>query len=293
MKKTDSASGTNGSIFSVPIGLLLLPCLNCGGSGIQSPTPLPPTKVVIVVEENKNASEIYGSLSAPYLNTLASAGAKMTNSFGITHPSQPNYLALFSGSTQGVTDDSCPHTFNTPNLGASLLQSGSTFAGYSESLPSIGFTGCTSGAYAAKHCPWSMFTNVPASSNLPFSAFPQNNFTALPTVSIVIPNLDNDMHDGTIQTGDTWLSANISAYVRWAQTNNSLLIITFDEDDNTSANIIPTVLVGPMITPGEYSEKIDHYNILRTLCDFYHLEPMGGAANAASVKSVWRYPVYP
>src|SRR6476469_5733778 len=98
-----------------------------------------PDHVVLVMFENKKYSQINGSSSAPYLNSLAGQGAKFSQSFAITHPSQPNYIALFSGSTQGVTDDSCPtRQFTAPNLGSQLLGAGLTFTGYSEDLPAVG-----------------------------------------------------------------------------------------------------------------------------------------------------------
>ena len=121
-----------------------------------------PDHVVIVVEENHSYAEIIGSAAAPYINSLAQQGALFTASHGVTHPSEPNYLALFSGSTQGVTDDSCPHTFSTANLGSELIAAGGSFIGYSEDLPAPGSTVCTSGAYARKHNPWVNFsTSVP------------------------------------------------------------------------------------------------------------------------------------
>ena len=104
-----------------------------------------PDHVVIAIFENKKANSIFGSSQAPYINSLANAGAKFTQSFAIEHPSEPNYLDLFSGSNQGVTDDSCPHTFGTANEGAQLITAGLSFTGYSEDLPSAGSTVCTSG----------------------------------------------------------------------------------------------------------------------------------------------------
>src|SRR5947209_13542888 len=97
-----------------------------------------PDHVVIVMEENHAYSQIIGSASAPYINGLKSQGALLTNAFAVTHPSQPNYLALFSGSTQGTTSDTTPTglPFSTANLGAELLATGKTFTGYSSSLPS-------------------------------------------------------------------------------------------------------------------------------------------------------------
>src|SRR5689334_7926225 len=79
-----------------------------------------PDHVVVVVEENHSDQGIIGNPNAPYINSLASSGANMTSFFAETHPSEPNYLAMYSGDTQGVTDDSCPHTFDTANLGGEL-----------------------------------------------------------------------------------------------------------------------------------------------------------------------------
>src|SRR5262245_48833949 len=120
-----------------------------------------PAHTVIVVLENHGYSQVIGSSDAPFLNQLASRGALFTDSHAITHPSEPNYLALFSGSTQGVTSDACPVTFTAPNLAAGLLTAGKTFAGYSEGLPAPGSTACSAGEYARKHVPWADFRNVP------------------------------------------------------------------------------------------------------------------------------------
>src|SRR5215471_15206988 len=134
-----------------------------------SPTPQPSTRprpdhVLVVVLENKASTQIEGNPDAPYLNGLLASSAVMTASRAVAHPSEPNYLALFSGSTHGVTDDRCPLNLgDEPNLGRQLLDAGRTFAGYSEDLPSVGFTGCSSAnSYAAKHSPWVHFGNLPA-----------------------------------------------------------------------------------------------------------------------------------
>lgn len=57
--------------------------------------------------------------------------------FATLHPSQPNYMDLFSGSSQGVKGDGMPNTkFATDNLASELSKHNYTFAGYSEGLPS-------------------------------------------------------------------------------------------------------------------------------------------------------------
>jgi phosphatidylinositol-3-phosphatase len=242
--------------------------------------------IVVVIEENHAYSEIIGSSSAPYINSLAKNGAKMTQSFAVTHPSEPNYLALYSGSTHGLSSDSCPHTYTSENLGHQLIASGRTFTGYSESMPSDGYTGCTSGRYARKHNPWVNFRNVPASSNLRFSRFP-TDFTTLPTVSIVVPNLCDDMHDCSIATGDTWLKNNISGYATWAKTHNSLLVVTWDEDDSSQSNKIPTIFYGAHVATGSYSEHVTHYTVLRTLESLYGLACTGNSCSVSAITDIW------
>jgi acid phosphatase len=240
----------------------------------------------VVIEENRSYGDVVGDSSAPYLNSLAAQGANFTQSFAITHPSEPNYLALFSGSTQGLTDDSCPHAFGGANLAGELLAAGDTFAGYSESMPSDGYTGCTAGAYARKHNPWVNFASVPAADNHTLAAFPRD-LSTLPTVSFVVPNLLDDMHDGTVARADGWLRTNLDAYAQWAKTHNSELVVTWDEDDMGSDNHIPTIVVGAHVKPGTYAERIDHYNVLRTIEDFYGLAHAGASAQAATITDIF------
>ena len=247
-----------------------------------------PSHIVIVMEENHSYSDIIGNTSqAPYMNQLASQGALMTDSYAITHPSEPNYMALFAGNTFGLTSDACPVSEGTTaNLGSELLAAGYTFAGYSEGLPSTGYTGCTKGEYARKHSPWINFSKIPSADSLPFSAFP-TSYASLPTLSFVIPNLDDDMHDGTIAEADTWLENNMSAYATWAQSNNSLLIVTWDEDDYTEGNQIPTIIVGQHVTAGHYSELINHYNVLATIEKMYGLAAVGSSSGASVISDIW------
>ena len=246
--------------------------------------------VVVVVMENHSFSQIIGNANAPYINALAEQNANFTQSFAIEHPSQPNYLDLYSGSNQGVTDDSCPHAFNTANLGGQLIAANFTFAGYSEGLPAAGSTVCSSGTapytYQRKHNPWVNFGDVPAASNQPFSAFP-GDFTLLPTVSFVVPNQCHDMHDCSVATGDAWLQANIDPYAQWAKLHNSLMVLTWDENDSSIPNRITTIFVGAHVVPGQYAETINHYTVLATLEALYGLDAIGGAAAKTPITDVW------
>jgi len=252
--------------------------------------PTHPDHIVVVVMENKRYDAVIGHRKTPYISALARRGANFTNAYGETHPSQPNYLALFSGSTQGVTSDATPkNVFPGPDLGGELIAAGQSFAGYSEDLPSAGFTGDTSGDYARKHNPWVDFADVPASANLPFTRFPQtaDGYATLPTVSFVVPNQQHDMHSGSIADADQWLKSNLGGYAQWAQSHNSLLIVTWDEGGNGD-NHIATIFSGQPVKPGSYPESADHYRMLRTLQDIYGLTPTGQAAQRQPITDVWR-----
>ncbi|GAA3129331.1 hypothetical protein JOF29_007301 [Kribbella aluminosa] len=212
----------------------------------------------------------------------------MTQSFGVTHPSEGNYLALFSGSTQGISGDPCPLSYSAPNLGSELIGAGLTFSEYSESMPSTGYTACASpdNQYQRARNPAVDFTNVPAADNKPFSSFP-TDFSTLPTVSFVTANMCNSMHNCSVATGDAWTKNKLDAYARWATTHNSLLIVTFDEDDFTTVNQIATVFSGAHVRPGSYGEHINHYNVLRTIEDSYDLPHAGSAATATPITDIW------
>ena len=220
-----------------------------------------------------------------------------------------------------------------------MIAKGLTFKGYAESLPAIGSTVAKAGPYARKHVPWISFANVPngqtveTSSNLRYADFPKPGaYDDLPTVAIVVPNLDNDMHNCyppncptpdvkcCIQKGDQWLKENLDNYYQWAKKHNSLLVVTFDEnndkrgylgltnpavdprklepcagDDKDPAvkelcvdlqNRTVTILAGARIKPGDYAEGqgVTHVNILRTLEAMYGLDRAGAQQpNAAGV----------
>lgn len=278
-----SGSPTDGPARQV--GPTDMPNIPLDGGGMTS-VPRP-KHVVLVVFENERASQIIGNPDAPYINTLARSGASFTQSYAVTHPSQPNYLALFSGSVHHVTDDNCGHSFTSNNQAHQLLSAGFTFTSYAEGLPHVGSTVCASGRYVRKHAPWTDFTNVPASTQQPFSSFP-SDYALLPDVSWVIPDMCHDMHDCSVTTGDSWLKANLGAYAHWAKRHSSLLIVTFDEDDYSDSNHIATIFSGARVIPGQYDERITHYSVLATLERMYGLTRLGHARKAAVITDVWR-----
>lgn len=267
--------------------------------------------IVVVIEENESDARVVGNrVGAPYINQLADGGVKFTQFYAITHPSLPNYLHLFSGDNQGVVDDGFPpgNPFSTPNLGAALIAAGASFAGYSEDLPAVGdaaaeYTydldgGVFHNRYVRKHNPWVNWqapvgapsippNGLAAETNQPFTNFP-TDFSQLPTVCFVVPNEQNDMHDGTIRMADDWLRTNLGAYAKWARTHNSLLVITFDEDDFQGPNRIPTVLYGAGLMPGTVNNTTwTLHNLLRTLGDAYSATPSARGAQVRRINGVW------
>ncbi|OAB38270.1 hypothetical protein PMSD_07865 [Paenibacillus macquariensis subsp. defensor] len=123
--------------------------------------------------------------------------------------------------------------------------------------------------------------------NRPLSDFPKD-FTKLPTVSFVIPALSNDMHDGTVQEADSWLQSHLGKYAAWAETHNSLLIVTWDEDDFAKDNHIPIIFTGSGIKHGTYDHNINHYNVLRTIEDIYQIKPLGESNKVDGLTSIFK-----
>lgn len=263
-------------LLSIPLLLWQL----CQASSVP-----PYDHVVVVIEENHSFNQIIGVADAPYLNSLAQKGALFTNSGYAIHPSQPNYLALFSGSTQGVKDNEKHPKFNAPNIGQAVLAAGKSLLYYSEDLPSVGFDGEWSGQYSRKHNASAQFSNVPTTINVPFSTFP-SDYSKLPKISFVVPNEMNDAHTGTIKQMDDWLKKYIAPYADWAVNNNSLLIITFDEPYGSEERI-PTLFYGAHIKQGQYNQAINHYSILRLLEDVAGVGYAGASASITPITNVW------
>ena len=251
-----------------------------------------PAHVVVVVEENHTLAQvILQPHAAGFLQDVARRSALFTNAHGITHPSYPNYFAMFAGVTN-TNGDGCPAEGIDPNganLASELIAAHLTFAGYSEGLPAAGSRACWAGAYAQKHNPWVAFANVPASDNLPFTAFPRD-LRALPSVAFVVPNVENDMHDmggGQVQNADEWARRNLGPLIAWAGTHDTLVIFTWDEGYD-SANSIPLIFYGPMVKPGRYSQRVDHYTVARTIEALYGLPFTGSAKRAATITGIWK-----
>jgi phosphatidylinositol-3-phosphatase len=253
--------------------------------------------VLIVVFENKERGEIVGNPAAPTFAALARRYASMTAYDAVAHPSLPNYLALVSGSTQGIESDCTSCRVDAANLADELDHAGLTWKTYAEGLPAPGFTGADAGLYAKKHDPFLYFRDVadrPArrARVVPFAQLrPDLAAGRLPDYALVVPNLCDDMHDCPVSTGDHWLRENIVPLLRRPQLAKSVVFVVFDEG---STNIggggrVAALALGPLVRPGaRFQQPTSHYGLLRTIEDGWSLPPLGKSAQARPITGIWR-----
>lgn len=260
--------------------------------------PVPPLDhVIVIIMENKNWSQVR---STPYVASLRQSGAELTNSYGVSlAASQPNYLALWAGTTFGVTNNNCPPAgapYAVENLGHALEAAGKTWRAYSEDLPAAGSSICAtpggSPLYTRKHEPWTNFSNLDHNNERPYTDLATdiaNN--QLPNLAFVIPNNCNNSHNTgcTTLVADAWLANNMPAMLD-AVGVDGIVILTWDEDNGTAGNNnhILTVFSGRRVLYGSISPGVvDHYGVLRTICDGLGIAPMGAAATATPITDIW------
>jgi phospholipase C len=250
--------------------------------------------VIVVVFENHERDQIVGSSAAPTFATLAREYASLDDYDAVTHPSLPNYLALVSGSTQGISSDCTDCTASGKSLADSLAAKKRTWKTYAEDLPSAGFTGATSGSYAKKHDPFLYFTSVLAKPAwrkrvVPLTQLAQDvSRKRLPSFSLVVPNLCNDMHDCSVATGDAWLKQHV---VPLAGLPNTVVFVVFDEGTSNvgGGGNIDALVLGPYVRPGSSSSApTSHYGVLRTIEQAWHLPYLGASAHAEPITGIWR-----
>ncbi len=253
--------------------------LGCGGSGsspVQTPVPVAQpafAHVVVVVEENHGYSEVIGNSSMPYVNGLASQYGLAAQYFANAHPSLPNYLVLTTGSME-TFDDNFSGTISDDNVARELVKAGKTWKAYVESIPSPGYLGGDSGPYLRHHNPFTYFSDVQndtaqAANIVPFTQFATdlaNN--ALPQYSFVVPDTTNDAHDGTLAQADSWLQSNIDPLLKSSAFQNTLLLITFDEGDQSDLDHggghVATLIVSSQSKVGYQSQtEYQHQSLLR------------------------------
>jgi hypothetical protein len=238
----------------------------------------------------------------PQINALATQNVLLSDYFAVTHPSLPNYLALMSGSTQGITKDCTTCFVNQPNLADEIEASGRTWKAYLEDMPSPCFIG-DSGKYAQKHDPLLYFDSIRLdATRCDRSILPLTNLdndlanNSLPSFAFIEPNLCNSGHNCSAGTADKW-AGDIVAKLRASPAlgANSLIILAFDEGSDQSTQgccglpapaggKVAVVLVSPSAIPAfKDNTPYSHYSLLKTILTAWKLPALGQTANSATL----------
>jgi hypothetical protein len=264
------------------------------------------TRVIVVVEENHSIGQIIGSPRAPFLNRLATNGALLTSYFAITHPSLPNYIAMVSGGTQGITSDCGGCNVDAPNLTDQLEQAGISWRAYMEGLPAPCSDAHVAGAYAKKHDPFMYFASVRddpvrCAKVVPFARLDADLAAGrLPRLVFITPDLDHDMHgagegddDALVAEADRWLEnlyGRLAGSSAWRE--DTRLVVTWDEGNGgraggpigccaglaTGGNVA-TIIDGPAVKPARDDATYSHYALLRSIEALFHLPLLGHAGD--------------
>ena len=233
--------------------------------------------VVVIVFENHERDAVLGSGSAPTFDRLAARYADLANYHALTHPSLPNYLALVSGSTQGITDDCTSCAAHGPSIGTLLTRAHRSWGGYAEGYPS-------SPRFAKKHMPFLYFAGQETHVH-PLTAF---SARAAPAFAFVVPDLCSDAHDCPVSTADSWLARFVPPLLRLPRT---AVFVIFDEGSTGEGGggHVAAIALGTAIRSHVHSEQPSgHYELLRTIEDALALPHLGASAHAQPLKGIWR-----
>jgi hypothetical protein len=288
------------SDLAAVLASLLPPLLLTGAVGCEQPDGPPPEftqpafeRVLIVVLENENESD---AIEQPFLKSLAARGAYLESYTAITHPSQPNYIAMTAGDVHGVTNDQ-PVDLDVRHIGDLLEAAGRTWKVYAEGYPGGCALDARVGAYARKHVPFISFVNVQREPERCARIVGASGLLddvaagALPDYALYIPDMNNDGHDTNLVFADRWLAATFSPLLDDPGFMEGMLfVVTFDESKRLGGNRIYTALVGDSVVAGSVSKHPwNHYDLLRTIEETFHLGTLGlHDESARPISGIWR-----
>jgi acid phosphatase len=301
------ATTYTGKIYINPATTEALCAATAGGptvcnTYVRASTPAPAissSHVVLLIEENHSYAQVTSSM--PYLMSLGKQYAHTSDYHADTSGSMMDYLWLSSGSSEkafGCTGNGCTSAITDDNIFAILDKAGLTWKEYMEGIPSIGYMGTSSGAYVKRHNPAPWYSSVINSAADTKLIVPYTQFAAdiaagnLPNYSVVVPNLNDDAHNGTLAQADTWLSTNLPALLQskyFQPGGDGVLIITFDECDAASTGIcggatelVYTAVIGPKVKRGYVSPvSYKHENTLKTALTLLGMTSFPGASATA------------
>ncbi len=266
--------------------------------------------VIFIFLENHSYGAILGSSAAPYFNTLAKDCGIATNYHNITHPSLANYIAATSGlplsSLRKFIPDCTPSSSCDTSV-KSIFAQGESWKSYEETMPSA-CDRTNSGNYAVRHNPAAYYTTLSSCStnDVPYRQLAGDLAdNKLPAFSFITPNLIDDMHNGTVADGNSWMSKNLPTILNSAEYKNgsTVVVITFDEGsdvgsyangENCATNTsdtschLPTFIISPSVKVGARSGTLfNHYSLLGTAEQLLHLSKLGLAASYPTMVSAF------
>lgn len=250
---------------------------------------------MVVWLENHEASKVTAA-SMPYLTGLAATYGSATQYYAVSHPSLPNYLAFWSGSTQGVTDDKT-HDLRGPSLSSQLSAARIAWRTYAQNYPNNGscnigasYTGPVdgwgrAGTYARKHNPAMSFTSVSGSVAECRKVRPLAEFDPGMAVSFVVPNLCNDGHDCSLATADAFLRAFSPTVLGSPYWSTTLFIVTFDEGTTNAGGGGHIFAMVARAGLSHFSSPVahNHYSLTRTIQDAFGLPCLSGSCSATAL----------
>ncbi len=287
--------------------VVLAGCGSSGDGSSGSPTAKTTstgeaTKVLVVIEENHSLTQMREGM--PYLAELSDTYGYATHWQAITHPSEPNYLAIAGGSTFGITDDKAPAAHEAELSGATsvfdqAMDAGKTAGTYAESMPKnchvYDYPDRAVGVpkYAVRHNPWVYFPDSAgacAQHDVDLSTFAADaEANALPHVGFLIPDLDHDAHDGSLATADAWLKEKLAPVLASEDFTSGRLVVvvTADEDDKSSDNTVLTSVLTPALSGKVVDQPLNHYSLTRYIADVLGVEPLREGADAPDLRAAF------
>lgn len=251
------------------------------------------SKILVIMEENHNAGQVFPN-GMPYLWQLARRYGHATAWNAITHPSLPNYLAIFSGSSFNDPQDCSPGsgcTYPGPSVFGQALAAGKTARSYEESMPQP-CGQASSGTYDVNHNPWAYIpseaarcraNDVPAGTTAAGALVSDVRGGTLPAVGLITPNLIHDAHDGTLAQADDWLRSWIPVLMSGPDWRGGHLVIVVAFDEGDTANHVPFVLIAPGVSGAVMRKPVNHYALTRLIDQIIGTRPLRQAADAANI----------
>ncbi len=256
-----------------------------------------PSKILVVIEENHSLAQMRAGM--PFLAAQSERYGYATAWKALTHPSEPNYLAIAGGSMFGVTDDG-PPSRNAPKVGGApsvfdqAVVAGKSAATFADSMPA----NChdqNAGSYAVRHNPWVYFrrgSDACRSFDVGLSTFTRDaQRDALPNVGFLIPDLDHDAHDASLGAADAWLQRQLTPVLHSADFTSGRLVVvvTADEDDKHSGNVVLTSVLSTRLHHVVVTKPLTHYSLTRFIAEVLGQPPLGQGKTAPDMRAAFGF----